>query len=189
MKSKLVYYPEKILLAKCSTVNFPLDQNVLDCIKEIRYGITNIYGFFQNSAYGASANQFGFPYRLFFMSKFPRNEEYRNKIYDIIINPEILDTSTEFSYLWEGCISNKDTMLLVKRPKFVTIQYRNRQGQLKTEKLARIRSRIAQHEMDHLNGVDFTKIEYAESISLDKLKDDAVFGKWKDDQYEKGFLF
>lgn len=77
----------------------------------------------------------------------------------VIINPEIIETHGYRTQRWEGCISagkNKDTLFAkVPRYKSVTLKWTDEQGEEHVEKLTSFAAHVAQHEVDHLNGILF----------------------------------
>lgn len=79
----------------------------------------------------------------------------------VMINPELSDKSEERTVYLEGCLSLPGWYGEVPRAAEVTIRYQDLQG--KEHKIKRATSegygvgRIAQHEVDHLDGVLFTE--------------------------------
>ena len=69
-----------------------------------------------------------------------------------IINPEIVDRSTETCEAWEGCISNNEDIALVVRPKRVKVKFNTVAGKEIDLVCDGLISRIFQHEIDHLDG-------------------------------------
>ena len=56
----------------------------------------------------------------------------------------------------EGCLSFPDLWLKVKRPKSITAEYFDRNGNKCIIELTGIDAKCFQHELDHLDGVCFT---------------------------------
>ncbi len=83
---------------------FPIDNNIKNCLTEMRKTIFLNQGFFEGNTIGLSANQCGYDYRIMMVSKYPG--KIKNKLFDIMINPTILKLSEEESIFWEGCISD-----------------------------------------------------------------------------------
>ncbi len=78
-------------------------------------------------------------------------KEYKNEKPWVLINPEILDSYSECT-LEEGCLSIPDIRMDVIRPKEIFIKYYDFDlNEIKTE-LKGFLARVAQHEVDHLNG-------------------------------------
>jgi peptide deformylase len=69
--------------------------------------LINIPGFYHKRSLGISANQVGINKRIMVLSKFPRNSFLQYKFFNVIINPKILETSTEKCLKWEGCLSDE----------------------------------------------------------------------------------
>ena len=58
----------------------------------------------------------------------------------------------------EGCLSFKDVLVKVERPKIVEVQYETTQGKhTDFAKLDGMESKCFQHELDHLDGITFNK--------------------------------
>ena len=72
-----------------------------------------------------------------------------------IINPRIIQHSEKTTYEQEGCLSLRGEWGNLERYKQITIEYMNPKGEIITTKLKNFNARIAQHEIDHLNGMLF----------------------------------
>jgi peptide deformylase len=86
------------------------------------------------------------------------------------INPEILETSDEYSVYKEGCLSIPEQFADVERPARCRVRWLDEQGAEHEEWLEGLLATCLQHEMDHLNGVLF--IDH-----LSRLKRDMVIKK------------
>jgi peptide deformylase len=73
----------------------------------------------------------------------------------VFINPEIIKFSTEKQEWYEGCFSTDRVCGIVERPKSVTVHAYNRQGEIIENQYIGYIARIFQHEIDHLNGIEF----------------------------------
>ena len=71
----------------------------------------------------------------------------------VIVNPEIVDRSTEMVGGSEGCLSLPGYAGTVMRHKAVTVKALNRRGKPIKIKAQDWLARIFQHEIDHLDGV------------------------------------
>lgn len=87
----------------------------------------------------------------------------------VIINPVILNLTTELQGFWEGCLSVPGLKGYVERPKSVQINYLNEDGEKKEIIATDFLATVFQHELDHLFGklyidriTDPTKISYLE---------------------------
>lgn len=77
----------------------------------------------------------------------------------VLINPKIIEHSKEAVPVWEGCVScgSGDDILYaqVMRHPEVTVQWLDEDGCQQTQTLSGFVAQVAQHEIDHLNGVLF----------------------------------
>ena len=117
------------------------------------------------SGVGLAAPQVGKSIRLFIMSSYP-NKRYPDApemIPTAVINPEIIDFSSEIVKGWEGCLSIPGIRAPVPRHKFIDVRYTDRYGKIIEERLDDFVARIFQHEHDHLEG----------KVFLDRLEDNS----------------
>ena len=95
----------------------------------------------------------------------------------VMINPRIVEQSIQQDDACEGCLSIPKKSFMVRRPKWVIIEYTDKNGKLKTLKAKNLLARIILHELEHLQGVtirdkafeDNEVREYANSV-IDKDK-------------------
>lgn len=81
------------------------------------------------------------------------------------INPEIIKSSDDLEDGREGCFSTGRVCGIVKRSRKVKVRAYNRQGRVFEHDFEGFPARIAQHEIDHLNGMRFPdRIENDESL-------------------------
>lgn len=73
-----------------------------------------------------------------------------------LINPEIKEYLGDKEFFNEGCLSIPSVHEDVLRPEGVIVHYFDEQFNEKTAELHGMLARIAQHEIDHLNGKVFT---------------------------------
>lgn len=102
---------------------------------------------------GLAATQIGLLKRMFVMN-FP------NKTHDpqdpaILCNPVIEEMSKEGSYGREGCLSLPGVVEQVWRASKVFIRYQTPSGEERSIGLLDLEARIALHEVDHLDGINF----------------------------------
>jgi len=102
----------------------------------------------KHEGFGLSANQCGFRHRVFVVGA---GEEYV-----AFYNPKIISSSGS-TKLPEGCLSFKNLYLEVERPESIEVEYQDFTGTHKTAKFSGLTARCFQHELDHLNGVCYTK--------------------------------
>ena len=72
-----------------------------------------------------------------------------------LINPEIAPDGSGREEGWEGCLSIPDIRGLVPRFTEVTVKALDRHGKPVELRLKNFPARVAQHELDHLDGVLF----------------------------------
>jgi peptide deformylase len=113
---------------------------------------------------GLSANQCGLPYRVFVLHS-------ENPL--AFFNPVIADVTTDKIKLEEGCLTYPNLFLPIKRPSIVKVRFQDAFGEYHTEKFIGMTARCILHELDHLNGVDYTKranpIHLARSLNQKKV--------------------
>lgn len=88
----------------------------------------------------------------------PANPRYPNQTevsLTVLINPNIIEKSTETENGWEGCLSVPDLRGLVPRWTHVTVQGMDRHGKVVLFEAKGFHARVVQHEVDHLNGLVF----------------------------------
>ena len=97
---------------------------------------------------GLSANQCGFPYRVFVAGA---GEEYV-----AYFNPKVISMSDKETIGLEGCLSFPNLFLNVLRPNWVKVEYQDYNGESHTTQFEGMTARIFLHEYDHMNGILFT---------------------------------
>lgn len=163
----IVTTPNKILLQTAKPVtNFDKRlKNIIKGMEEALRATVDPIGV------GLAAPQVGLSLRLFVM------KPTENSQITAIINPEILKLSDskqipDFTNskkveskkpkkskgkLLEGCLSLPNIWGNVTRAKEVTLSFQDENGNKKTETFTSFPAIIIQHEIDHLNGILFTK--------------------------------
>lgn len=96
---------------------------------------------------GLSANQCGFPYRVFVMGS--------EDNYVAFFNPKIINTKGEV-HMVEGCLSFPFLALRITRPEEIDIEYQDFNGNTRTAKYNGLSARCFLHELDHMNGIVYT---------------------------------
>lgn len=69
-----------------------------------------------------------------------------------LINPEIIERSTELASLEEGCLSVPNLSVPVARSRGVRVRYMDLKGKTVEREFLDVLARIVQHEYDHLSG-------------------------------------
>lgn len=70
----------------------------------------------------------------------------------VMVNPEVVAASEQSVRLEEACLSIPGGKVHVYRPEHVTVRYQDIKGKSRDEALTGWPARIAQHEIDHLDG-------------------------------------
>ena len=95
-----------------------------------------------------------------------------------LINPEILEYKGEKQYFNEGCLSIPDIHEDVLRTEAVVVRWYDEKWQLHEEELHGMFARVAQHEIDHLEGKVFTdRLSPLRRTMLKRKINDVVTGK------------
>ena len=102
----------------------------------------------KNRALGLSANQCGFPYKVF-VAGYGDN-------YVAYFNPVIKNWSDEKEIGPEGCLSFPHLFLNVLRPKWIDVEYQDFNGEKHTAHFEGLTARVFFHEYDHMHGIVFT---------------------------------
>jgi peptide deformylase len=101
----------------------------------------------KNNGLGLSANQCGYPHRVFVMGT---GDEYV-----AFFNPKVVKTEGE-SHMQEGCLSWPLLTLRITRPKKIWVEYQDFTGVKKEAIFDGISARCFLHELDHMNGIMYT---------------------------------
>lgn len=118
------------------------------------------------NGYGLSANQCGFPYRVFVMGT--------DDNYVAFFNPKIVATSGDTVMMEEGCLSFPMLILNILRPAGVVVEYQDYTGEIKKANFTGISARCFLHELDHMNGVVYTEIVKPLALQMGKKKRDKM---------------
>ncbi len=153
MKS-IIHTPHKILITPARAVG-KIDKKVLGLISEMKQ---TLLAADNPKGVGLAAPQIGIPLRIFMI----RPEE--TDPISVFINPEYSFKSPEMvtgipgsDQRLEGCLSVPFVWGIVTRHKIVKITYLDEQDQRHVQEFSEFPSTIVQHEMDHLEGILFTK--------------------------------
>ena len=111
----------------------------------------------ENGGVGLSAPQVGRLERIIIVKG--------NDGFSCFINPVVLKKSKEKTAMEEGCLSLPQVVLKIKRPKTVKIKTLDLDGKETILDLNGLDARVAQHEIDHLNGILITdRISWSQKI-------------------------
>jgi peptide deformylase len=103
----------------------------------------------------------------------------------LYINPEIIWSTDEQSEWYEGCFSTSRVCGIVSRPIKIKIRAHTRDGKIVEEEHSGYTARIFQHEIDHLNGKEFTthitdddKLHWVEKEEFLKYRNEQGWRDW-----------
>ena len=109
----------------------------------------------KNNGFGLSANQCGFPYRMFVMGA--------GQEYVAFFNPKVVKTEGEV-HMQEACLSYPGLSLRITRPEKIWVEYQDYNGEKKEAHYIGMSARCFLHELDHMNGIVYT--EKAKPLAL-----------------------
>ena len=100
---------------------------------------------------GLSANQVGVRERAFVMYKDVNKRETL-----ACFNPHVLEYSEEKILMDEGCLTWPGIWLKIRRPDHIGCSFEDENGEINNVTMMGLECRIFQHEMDHMEGTNFT---------------------------------
>lgn len=118
------------------------------------------------SGVGLSANQCGIKRRIFVIG----TDDFQM----VCINPKITQTYGEQEKHNEGCLSSPGLYLKIPRYKSIEVEYYDINGNKVNSKLEGITAQCFQHELDHMNGIHFTKLAGEASLMMARKKRDKL---------------
>lgn len=139
----LCYYGETVLRKSAETVT-TFDEELNDFANEM------IETMHENEGVGLAAPQVGRGIRLIVVD-ISRGDEPSNAY--VLVNPEIVEESSESEIDEEGCLSLPSISLKIKRAHSITVRAQNTRGEEMTVDAEGFLARVLQHEIDHINGI------------------------------------
>jgi peptide deformylase len=103
---------------------------------------------------GLAAPQIGVSKRVVIIGMNPVGGSEQPELKEFI-NPQIIEASDELEEGREACFSTSRVCGIVERAKKVRVRAYNRQGELFEHEFEGFPARVAQHEIDHLDGIRF----------------------------------
>tara|TARA_E500000318_G_scaffold66992_3_gene61782 strand:+ start:228 stop:743 length:516 start_codon:yes stop_codon:yes gene_type:complete len=110
---------------------------------------------------GLSANQIGVSERVFVMYSNIKTREVM-----ACFNPKIITESEETVVMTEGCLTYPGLWLDIERPEGIEVEFEDVNGDIQKKALFGLECRVFQHEFDHMEGTNYTKI--VSRIKLDR---------------------
>jgi len=114
----------------------------------------------KSGAAGLAANQLGLEYRLFVLNTQPTVLA--------CFNPKIVHYSDKYAVHEEGCLTYPGFYVKIRRPEWIRVRFQDVDGNMQTETLNKLPARCFQHELDHLDGVNY--MTRAKKIHMDQAK-------------------
>jgi len=133
-------YPDPVLRLEAQEVE-DFDDDLVQLVERMIHLMQDARGV------GLAANQVGILRRLFVIHADEEQEP------QALVNPVIVERSDELDEDDEGCLSMQGVVVPVERPLSVRIDARDAEGNEVTLELEGLPARVAQHELDHLDGV------------------------------------
>ncbi len=155
MALKLTLYPDPILKRRAAPV-LTIDDEVRDRVREM-FEIL-----YREKGVGLAAPQVGWGVRLFIANPAGEPNPEGARVY---INPRILAAEGELREE-EGCLSIPEVRGIVGRSRKVLVSAQDLVGRGFEEEAVDLKSRVVQHELDHLDGILFI----SRLSSLDRLR-------------------
>lgn len=152
--SKIVFAPNQILTTPTKTVG-KIDKKIKQIIADMKNTLDSTD---EPKGVGLAATQIGVSLRIFLM----RPED--NDPIQVMINPEIVSKSEKLvtgipkeEHHIEGCLSIPQVWGEVKRHESVKLRFVDETGQQHEQDFFGFPAIIVQHEVDHLDGILFTR--------------------------------
>lgn len=156
MKLELLYYPDKRLnkVAKPIPIVDERIQKLADDMLETMYDFNGV---------GLAATQVNVQERIIVIDVSQTRDQPM-----VLINPQIVDHSSEQVLHEEGCLSVPETYDNVERYAWVEVEALNKQGEKFRVKSDGLLAVCLQHEIDHLDGHVF--VEHLSTLKRNRIK-------------------
>lgn len=138
--AQLRHYPDPVLRMRANEVE-SFDGDLRRLVERMAALMADANGV------GLAANQAGVLRRVFVFQREGEEEP------GAVVNPRIVERSDELASDEEGCLSLQGVLVPVERPAAVTLEGRDPGGGELRLELTGLDARVAQHEVDHLDGV------------------------------------
>jgi peptide deformylase len=133
-------YPDPVLRMQAREVE-SFDDDLASLVERMRHLLRDANGI------GLAATQVGVLRRVFLFLPDPEQDAVA------LVNPRIVESSDERVSDDEGCLSLQGVVVPVERDERVTVEATDLEGNEVRFELEGLPARIAQHELDHLDGV------------------------------------
>jgi peptide deformylase len=133
-------YPDPALRMKAHDVE-SFDADLARLVEQLEHLLVDANGL------GLAATQLGVLRRVFTLRPDPEGES------QVLVNPRLVETSDEKASDDEGCLSLQGVVIPVERHERVTVEAQDTEGKDVRLELEGLPARVAQHELDHLDGI------------------------------------
>jgi peptide deformylase len=133
-------YPDPVLRMQARDVE-DFDDDLASLVERMRHLLHDANGL------GLAATQVGVLRRVFLFLPDPEEDAVA------LVNPKLVEPSDERVSDEEGCLSLQGVVIPVERHERITVEATDREGNDVRLELEGLPARIAQHELDHLDGV------------------------------------
>lgn len=164
-------------------IGSPEIQNVIEEMLSVAYG--EQVDRMKPLLVGLAAPQIGISRRIILVDLAAKG---RGEVGDlrVYINPETISMSEERSEWYEACFSTDRVRGIVSRPTKIKIKAFTRNGQSVVEEHQGYTARIFQHEIDHLNGIEFVthisdddKLHWVEKDEFPEYRNNEGWRNWQ----------
>lgn len=142
---KIVHFPHPALTTKAQEVT-EFDES----LKKITDEMISLMK--SSNGVGLAANQVNILKRIVVMDC---NSEDENSVPYVFINPIIVNSTESTKEYKEGCLSFPSLYVNVNRPEKVVVEWQDLLGNKKSQEFTDLEAVCIQHEIDHLNGINF----------------------------------
>jgi peptide deformylase len=144
--------------------NMPLpNPNMTKLVKQLKMTM-KLYG-----GIGLSANQCGVFERVFVIGT--------DQFQIACINPRIINHSADVIKTDEGCLSFPGLFVKIERPVSIDVEFVTENGEIKQIKLDGLSARCFAHELDHMNGKNFTEHVGPVALQMARRKQEKIVKK------------
>ena len=133
-------YPDPALRMKANDVE-AFDADLARLVEQLEHLLVDANGL------GLAATQLGVLRRVFVLRPDPDEGS------QVLVNPRLVDGSEEKVSDDEGCLSLQGVVIPVERHERVTVEAQDPEGKEVRLELEGLPARVAQHELDHLDGI------------------------------------
>lgn len=156
MKLELLYYPDQRLYTRATPVEV-VDDSIRQLVQDM------IETMYVSNGVGLAATQVNVHQRVIVIDV----SETRDQPL-VLINPVLVDHSSERLVHQEGCLSVPDIYDDIERWESIKVEALDQEGALQTIEAEGLLGRCIQHEIDHLDGHVF--VDYLSTLKRNRIR-------------------